>query len=125
MSNNCNLVADFVAAFNDDDLERVMAFIGEDCIYHNIPMPVITGRTAIREALAGFLAMAHEIDWRIHHIAETDDGRVLTERTDRFRFDSGWMDLPVMGIFELDNGKIVAWRDYFDLAQFQSAMPGA
>ena len=26
------------------------------------------------------------------------------------------IELPVMGTFEVKDGKIVAWRDYFDLA---------
>jgi limonene-1,2-epoxide hydrolase len=30
-----------------------------------------------------------------------------------------------MGAFELEDGKIRAWRDYFDLAQFTKQMPGS
>jgi limonene-1,2-epoxide hydrolase len=31
--------------------------------------------------------------------------------------------LPVMGVFEVNNdGKITAWRDYFDMNQFTSQM---
>ena len=30
--------------------------------------------------------------------------------------------LPVMGTFELDNGKIARWRDYFDLRDFENQM---
>jgi limonene-1,2-epoxide hydrolase len=40
---------------------------------------------------------------------------VVTERTDRFRFKDRWVDLPVAGVFELRDGKIALWRDYFDL----------
>jgi len=29
-----------------------------------------------------------------------------------------------MGAFEVRQGRIVAWRDYFDLAQFTSQMGG-
>jgi limonene-1,2-epoxide hydrolase len=32
------------------------------------------------------------------------------------------MAARVMGIFEVENGKITAWRDYFDLADFQKQM---
>ena len=31
------------------------------------------------------------------------------------------VSLPVMGVFELADGKITAWRDYFDMAQFTGA----
>jgi limonene-1,2-epoxide hydrolase len=30
--------------------------------------------------------------------------------------------LTCLGVFELRDGKIVAWRDYFDMASFQRGM---
>jgi limonene-1,2-epoxide hydrolase len=48
---------------------------------------------------------------------------VLTERVDNFDLAGGKkLSLPVMGTFEIENGKIQAWRDYFDLATFTSQM---
>ena len=48
---------------------------------------------------------------------------VLTERIDRFTINGKQIALPVMGTFEIDaQGKISAWRDYFDLAQFTEQM---
>ena len=52
-----------------------------------------------------------------------DGGTVLTERHDVFTFANGEIDLPVMGTFEVADGKITAWRDYFDMNQFMSQMP--
>jgi limonene-1,2-epoxide hydrolase len=34
------------------------------------------------------------------------------------------VEVKVMGVFELRDGKIAAWRDYFDLAGFQKSMSG-
>lgn len=51
-------------------------------------------------------------------MAETGNA-VLTERVDRFVINGKEVALPVMGIFELANGKITSWRDYFDLATWQ------
>ena len=49
---------------------------------------------------------------------------VLTERIDSFFFPGNTIALPVMGTFEVnDDGKITAWRDYFDMNQFMSQMP--
>lgn len=48
---------------------------------------------------------------------------MLTERTDRFKIGDRWLELPVMVVFELDAGQITGWRNYFDLAQFQSQLP--
>jgi limonene-1,2-epoxide hydrolase len=48
---------------------------------------------------------------------------VMTERVDVFQLPAKTFELPVMGIFEVGDGTIKAWRDYFDLNQFTSQMP--
>ncbi len=58
------------------------------------------------------------------HLVEGSNGVVLTERVDRFMINGKWVALPVMGTFEVANGKIKAWRDYFDMNQFQSQLAG-
>ncbi len=54
---------------------------------------------------------------RLHSVAEDRAGRVLTERSDRYRIDGVWISYVVMGIFEVEGGVIKAWRDHFDLAE--------
>jgi limonene-1,2-epoxide hydrolase len=44
------------------------------------------------------------------------------ERVDVFRLPGKSFELQVMGTFELRDGKINSWRDYFDLNQFTSRM---
>jgi len=54
----------------------------------------------------------------VHHAAEV--GKVvLTERTDNFHDKDGNLILSIqlMGVFEMDGPRIVAWRDYFDTAK--------
>lgn len=60
----------------------------------------------------------------MHHLAETPDGVVLTERTDRFLVRGKWIELPVMGAFRVRDGRIAEWRDYFDMKQFQDQLAG-
>jgi limonene-1,2-epoxide hydrolase len=118
-------VSEFVAAWRRNDVDELMTFIAPDCLYHNIPMEPVKGAAAIRSALSGFASMASEAEWVLHQIAENDHGVVLTERTDRFKIGGRWVELPVMGTFELRDGLITAWRDYFDLQQFTSQLPPA
>jgi limonene-1,2-epoxide hydrolase len=125
MSANQDTVRSFIAAFNRNDVEAVMSFFAEDCVYHNVPVEPVRGLAATRAVIQGFAGLATKVDWVLHQIAETDDGVVLTERTDRFEIGGRWVELPVMGSFELRGGKIAAWRDYFDLAQFQRQLPAA
>jgi len=46
----------------------------------------------------------------------------MTERVDRFTLPNKSFELQVMGTFEVNDGKISAWRDYFDLNQFTTRM---
>ena len=47
---------------------------------------------------------------------------VLNERTDRFGKGDQWADLPVAGVFEVHDGKITLWRDYFDLTTMMTEL---
>ena len=119
---NSDIVRDFVEAFNSNDLDRIVSFFSSDAVYHNIPVDPVQGSDAIRAVIQGYTAAASKMDWVIHQLAETPEGVVLTERTDNFQFGDRQVSLRVMGAFEIADGKISAWRDYFDMAQFQSQM---
>lgn len=125
VSRNQEIVSRFIEACNANDMERIMAFFDAECVYHNMPVAPVKGVEAIRKVLEGFMSMASEVDWVVHGLAETRGGAVLTERTDRFRMGEKWVELPVMGAFEIRDGRICAWRDYFDLDQFQKQVPRA
>ena len=122
MGANEAVVRELIAAFNANDVDRVLAFFTADAVYHNIPVQPVSGTAAIRAVLAGFMGMASEIDWVLRHLAETRDGVVLTERVDRFLVRGRWIELPVMGTFEVRDGRVTAWRDYFDMKQFQDQL---
>ncbi len=124
MSGNRAVVQAFIDAFNANDLERILGLFDPDAVYHNIPVDPVQGTLAIRGVVAGFLGLAKEVDWVVHNIAETDEGTILTERTDRFLIQGKWIELPVMGAFVVRGGKIAEWRDYFDMKQFQDQLPG-
>jgi limonene-1,2-epoxide hydrolase len=123
-SDNIKIVEDFIHAWSEIDLDKIMEFFADDCLYHNIPMEPLQGTEDIRKFIEGFIGMSSEIVWDVHHICETAKGAVLTERTDKFKMGERWVALPVMGTFELKDGKLIAWRDYFDVGQFQSQMSG-
>ncbi|WP_422023044.1 limonene-1,2-epoxide hydrolase family protein [Pyruvatibacter mobilis] len=122
MSANTDVVKAFVAAWNARDFYKLMSFFDAESFYHNLPLDPVTGTEAIRGVLEMFFNSASEIDWVMHGIAETASGTVLTERTDRFLINGQWLELPVMGAFEIDGSTIRAWRDYFDLKKFEADM---
>jgi limonene-1,2-epoxide hydrolase len=98
-----------------------VGLLADDVSYENVPIGPIAGPEAVRAALDGFLAPVVEVEWRILREVATGD-LVVNERLDRFRFGSGWLELPVAGFFEVADGKIRLWRDYFDLASYTNQL---
>lgn len=102
----------FVAAWNELDYDRVYALMTDDIVYHNIPMKPVTG---IAKVKAGFDRWpVDSCEWIVLNIA-TRGNVVLTERLDKFTRGEDRINVPVMGVFEVTDGKIAHWRDYFDM----------
>ena len=122
MKNPTQIVTDFCNAVPRRNVEELVGFFSDDAVYHNIPIAPVKGRDAIAATLRGFLDPSTEAEFEL--LAIVGEGRtVLTERIDRFTINGKQIALPVMGTFEVDaQGKISAWRDYFDLAQFTKQM---
>ncbi|SNY88509.1 limonene-1,2-epoxide hydrolase [Nocardia amikacinitolerans] len=120
MTDPDELVRAMCRSWSDPDPDRIASYFAEDAVYHNIPMEPIVGRTAIRDFIAGFLTTFDAIDFDIHHQV-TSGNVVMNERTDTLRGNGRDTPLPVMGVFEVDNGAITAWRDYFDMAAINRA----
>ena len=117
---NTQIVMNFIDAWNRMDWDAVVSALAEDVVYHNIPMEKIEGRAAAAAFITGM--QPESVHWEILSIAENND-KVLTERIDNFVLPGGKnLCIPVMGTFEIDNGEIKAWRDYFDLTTFTSQM---
>lgn len=123
-----DVVRRFCAAWSDNrEVGDLASFLTDDAVYHNIPMAPVTGRDAIVQNIATVIRPGApgimSIDFRVMNIA-ADGGVVMTERVDVFKLPDRSFELPVMGTFEVTDGRISAWRDYFDLNQFTSRMRG-
>ena len=116
-------VTAFIRAIEAKDLDAAMALADPGIVYDNQPMSAVTGADATRTLLESFVSGADEIEWVIHHQVSTDD-TVMNERTDRFRNGDTWLEIPVAGVWEVHDGLITLWRDYFDLQQMMNQMSG-
>jgi limonene-1,2-epoxide hydrolase len=113
------LVRDFLGAWPRRDLDELMGFFAPDAVYHNVPVAPCVGAAAIRATFAGFLTTMPGIVLDVVNLV-ANGALVMVERVDRFVMPDGHrFDLPVTGVFEVRDGKIVAFRDYFNLATFE------
>ncbi len=97
------------------DIESIMSHFTDDIVYHNMPMEPAEGTVAVRAAIEGFLAMSDSIGFETLNEVSNGD-LVLNERVDTFVIGGTPTVVKVMGTFELQDGKIARWRDYFDMS---------
>jgi limonene-1,2-epoxide hydrolase len=126
MESPIDVVRRFCAAWSDNlATPELAAFFTDDAVYHNIPQAPITGRDAIANTIDSFIRPGspgiESIEFRVINIA-ANGPVVMTERVDVFKLSNKSFDLQVMWTFEVNDGKINAWRDYFDVNQFTSRM---
>jgi limonene-1,2-epoxide hydrolase len=114
------IVKDFIDAWKTVNIDHIVSFLAEDVQYHNIPMEPLQGIAACRTFFQSMGEM-EEAHWDLVNIA-ANGNIVMTERVDHFTISGKSVSLPLMGVFEIENGKIKAWRDYFDLASFTGQM---
>lgn len=57
--------------------------------------------------------------WEIRNIV-ADGDIVMTERVDYFIVGDKTVSVPCMRVFKLRDGRIAAWRDYWDSSQVEA-----
>jgi limonene-1,2-epoxide hydrolase len=110
------LVVAFCRAWERRSLSDVLGYLAEDIVYQNVPRPAMNGIDAVRGFLAPIFNRTTKIDFQVLSIATSSNNEVLTERMDRLHFPNGVVEIPIMGIFAVRDGKITHWRDYPDSA---------
>jgi len=121
MTDNVAVIREFIQAWSSLDADRLAGYFTEDGTYYNIPTQPVSGRDNVRNFIRAFLSTWTETQWDIVQILGAGD-LVFAERVDRTKTTQGNVDLPCVGVFEMADGKIRVWRDYFDLATFMNAM---
>jgi len=115
------VIREFIQAWSRLDAEELSSYFAEDGVYHNMPSAPVEGRENVRAMIAGFIASWTETEWDILHLLSAGDV-VIAERLDRTKAGEKSVDLPCTGVFEMENGKIKIWRDYFDIGTYARGM---
>ena len=119
--NSAEIVTGFLDRWNTD-LDGIRAALREtltaDAVWDNVGLSVTNGPEEAMPILDAFVAQTGFARMGVDMINFcANDNIVFTERVDRFIDGLGKeiMALRVNGVFEVNaDGKIAAWRDYFD-----------
>ncbi len=102
-----------MAAWASNDVDEVMSHFADDAVFDIGPQyPRLTGSGAIAKIMKQFFARGTCVALEIRHLA-VDGDVVLMERRDHWILGGRQTSWPVMGAYEVRDGKIVAWREDF------------
>ncbi len=110
---NTRVVEVFLDALQHKDFTTAEAALADDLVYQNVGLPTVHGRRRTMKLMRSMDRGPIGFEVKIHRIAAADD-HVLTERTDVLQFGPLRLQFWVCGVFELRDGRITLWRDYFD-----------
>ena len=109
------VVRDFCEIWEQHDYDRFDQVLAQDAVFHMVPIEPVRG-------LEGLIAECKKLDGlgtvriAIKNLASAGNV-VFAERVDALEMPGRVGELPVTGVFEVRDGKIVSWRDYFDMQQ--------
>ena len=106
------------------DIDAILALLTDDIAYENVGMGVCNGPDEVRALLGPFLDGTERVAWEV--LAQLEQGdQVMNERVDRFFLPGGKQaEARVAGYFEVRDGKVSRWRDYFDTAALMTQLAG-
>lgn len=123
MTNNVGIIEEFIEAWSRLDVDELVGYFTEDGTYYNMPFAPVTGHSDLKDFIGGFIKDWTQTDWDVLTLMGEGD-IVVAERLDRTKVGEISIDLPCCGIFEMENGKIKVWRDYFDMATYTKPLSG-
>ena len=117
MSDNVQTIKAFIAAWSNLDVDELVGYFCEDGIYYNMPAQPVQGHEKLKLFIEGFIAKWTKTTWETLNIVG-EGNVVIVERLDRTEVGDIKVDLPCCGVFEMEEGKIKIWRDYFDMGTY-------
>ena len=116
---NARVVEGFLTALQDADYDAADAALDDNLVYENVGLPKIHGRATAMKLFRRMDGRA-AFEVKFHRVA-ADGSAVLTERTDALIFGPLRVQFWVCGVFEVHDGRITLWRDYFDVLDILKA----
>jgi limonene-1,2-epoxide hydrolase len=114
-------VRQMIDAWNQRNWQQVYELFAEDGVLQSMMLPPTVGREAIQQRIGALAKGIDSIELRVQHIGVID-GVVFIERVDDFVYHGKHGAVPVVGVVEVEKGRVKAWREYYDRAQMIEAM---
>ncbi|BCI82015.1 limonene-1,2-epoxide hydrolase [Mycolicibacterium sp. TY66] len=117
---NAEIVESFLYALQAEDMDTADCLLDDNLVYENVGLPTIHGRTRAMKLFRPMKKSPVSFEVKFHRIVG-EGTTVLNERTDALVIGPVRLQFWVCGVFEVHNGKITLWRDYFDMFDMAKA----
>jgi limonene-1,2-epoxide hydrolase len=118
-TDNALVVENFLNALQNQDFDTFESLLHVDVVYENVGLPTVRGRGRVVKMMRGVEGrMGFEVKF---HRNVAEGSTVLNERTDAMIIGPLRLQFWVCGVFEVHDGRITLWRDYFDMFAFVKA----
>ncbi len=109
---NADIVKSFLEALQAQDFDTFESLMADDVVYQNVGLPTIRGGRRVGKLMR---RMEGKSSFEVKfHRNVANGATVLNERTDAIVIGPLRLQFWVCGVFELKDGRITLWRDYFD-----------
>jgi limonene-1,2-epoxide hydrolase len=113
---NLRTVETLLAALQEPDFDALDSVLADDVVWTNVGLLTLRGRQRIVKLLRPMEGRLG-LEIKVHRVA-ADGSVVMTERTDAMVIGPVRLQFWVCGVFEVHEGRITLWRDYFDMFDF-------
>ena len=119
-TNSSSLVRQFCDALTSGDMQNAKPFLHANVYYHNQPWEPMRGADAVCDFLQPFIDGTHCRCVTMNILNQVGEGdTVMNAREELWVRGDLEVNLPVAGLFIVEDGLITRWVDYWDLAAFQ------
>lgn len=109
---NADIVKTFLEALQAQDFDTFEGLMSDDLVYQNVGLPTIRGGRRVGKLMR---RMEGKSSFEVKfHRNVASGSTVLNERTDAIVLGPLRLQFWVCGVFEIHEGRITLWRDYFD-----------
>lgn len=103
-------------AIDEMDTEGFVSFLADDVAFRFGNAPAVTGRSAVKEAVAGFFGTIAGLEHSIQNTWTEKDDVVVQGEVTYTRKDESQIAIPFMNHFGMDGDLVSSYQIYIDLA---------
>ena len=124
MTDSAEVIRSFFATWPRSDVDELVGYFSDEAVYTDGPRGTHRGIDAIRAEFESTTQLVPSTTVDVKNLV-VDGGTVMVERVDIFEMQGKTFEAEICGVFEIDDGLITRWRDYYDMRSLEERIAAA